>query len=242
AYYLLVSEVFVSDLDGLRALANLKMAWQGGDVWVTGFTQEQVLSVTVASIPQKHLYVKKGEFLYILGKQLPDRKVPVGLLWTPIMRALKVETGEVAENYQADLPKLNIRLSPVNEGVALAEAILMRLPLTMLENYLKNESRVRYTHLTWCLYGGSEALVYGEPLLPLPSTSVYWQSKVSFIPLGYDYALQLMTDVVAAKLKTVDDLLLWVSVDQCITVSSHDFVPLSLSSFRKTMSKPITNS
>ena len=237
-YYLQVPEVFLEDLNELRSLTNLKMAYLGETIWLTGFTQEQAKSILVASLPHKKLYIQKGKFLHFTGKQLPEREVPTGLLWTPIVRAIKLQTASAGSNYQNKLNSLAIRLQEVSDVPVPPKAVMMRVTMLALSQYLETAPRIRYEHLQWCLLDDKEALIYGEPMLPIPTDQVYWQKNASFLPLGFDFELKLMADVVQANQQSEDDWLLWERDNAYTRLSKSIFRPLTLSSLRSTITKP----
>ena len=236
AYYLQVPESLEGDLVVLRSMANLKVAWHAEHIWLTGFTEEQIIGVEAASLPRKMRFYRKEHHLFKLGGKLPERRMPEGLLWTPIIRAFKIETGGAEDNYDLDLPPLSIGLNIVEHRKNLPETILMRLTAAALGKYLAGAPRIRTAHLSWCLLGEKEVLVFGKPLLPVPAKEVYWRNGLSFLPLGYDFTLQQMATVVARQQNSDADWLLWGTDNSYVRIAKNSFKPLSLSSFRKTFS------
>ena len=236
-YFMEVPERFLNDLTELRSLDNLKLAYLETTIWLTGFTKEQAESVVVASLPQKRLYVQKGMFLHLPGKVLPQRRVPSGLLWTPIVRALKLQSNNARDNFRGSLNVLPVQIQAAVQSATIPAPVMMRVDMGILNAYMQNASRIRYKHLRWCILDSVRALVYGEPQLPIPSSSVYWQKSNSLLPLGFEFRLRAMSEIVEADLRSSDHFFLWEPDSSYVCVPKGSFRPLSLGGLRGTLLK-----
>ena len=78
-------------LGQIRHWDNLKIASETNYIWIKKFTELQLASAELKSIPFTKTFVCKDNLLFPKGSLLPFKKMP-NLLWTPIERALRIET------------------------------------------------------------------------------------------------------------------------------------------------------
>ncbi|MGB0523599.1 MAG: hypothetical protein ACPGJS_11600 [Flammeovirgaceae bacterium] len=223
-------------LEEIRVWDNLKMAIEGEQIWITGFTESQLKALEVQRIPYKSLYYAQNNKLFPLTSLLPSRMQP-NLLWTPIAQALPVEVASFNHNFFGLNQQVEVTLVPTHQE---QEAVALLGHYTDLNVYMKTAPAIRLKNLKWVLINQTEVLIWGTPLLPIPGTA-YWQKFDFLIPLGYDFDLPILG-------KTLNELLnpqrqqvvLW-NVDSSHTaIPKSQFEALRISSFRKTMKQLFT--
>jgi len=77
-------------LSDIRPWDNLKVGFEGQEIWVTGFSFAQIESLEIKSNPYVSVFYAKGAKLFPKNSQLPARNIPA-LLWTPIQRAFPIK-------------------------------------------------------------------------------------------------------------------------------------------------------
>jgi len=188
-YYLVVAVAHQDDLGSIRNWKNLKMAFDSGKVWVTGFTIEQIESIEVKSIPSKNLYYEKSGKLFFINSLLPERTVP-SLLWSPIDRALPVKLPSFNHNFFGVKEQVEIRLIPSEQ---VYESIVMITAIDTLGNYIETAPSIRLHNLDWVVLDNDKVLIIGKPLLPI-NGDVYYKRGDFIMPAGYDFDLYLLVE------------------------------------------------
>lgn len=230
-YFVSISQENKDDLVKIRQWNNLKVAFDNGLIWVTGFNYEQVYSTAVRSLPFKSVYFEKDNRLFFLNSFLPERSIPA-LLWTPIDRAFPLTLPPANHNYFGVSEQIIIRLV---ESELECEAMAMITPLDLLASYISTAPAIRLTNIRWTVLDSMKALLIGKPLLPIPGKT-FWQRKDMLIPTGFDLELFLIADLIQKRLSP--GRINWVCMDEdntCIHVPKESLMPLSLSSFRLTV-------
>ncbi|NOQ71238.1 MAG: hypothetical protein GQ574_04520 [Crocinitomix sp.] len=230
-FYLRVEKAFQNDLAELRAWANLKVAIEADEIWVTNFTYDQIHSTIVKQIPFKTLYYAKNGKLFFLNSRLPEKKEPQ-FLWTPIVRATPLSLVDYNHNYFGVNESIDIAFvqSEIEQNPA---AILT--DLSILNDFIQNAPAVRLANLKWCLINESKALIIGSPLLPI-NGKVFWKSHLMFLPTGWNFELSIAADLIE-NLINEDKLeyILWNEQGQFSRIPIASFQSLSISSFRKSV-------
>lgn len=168
-YWLSIEKEVKDALFILRTWSHLKVATEDNLFWVRGFTQSEIESTKVLSLPYSCRYYLFGAKLYLHRGRLPSRIEPT-LLWTPIERALKLSLPEENFNYFGlnHAHKISLVSScieyPVDATVVSLEA---------LSNYALTAPKIRLAHLQWTLLGNDLALISGVPLLPIQGEDFY---------------------------------------------------------------------
>jgi hypothetical protein len=223
------------DLASIRHWDNLKLAADSGEIWVKGFTDFQIISKEVKSIPIKSLYFERDGHLFPLGSSLPALVVP-SLLWSPIDRALPIELPSFNHNFFGVDQSISLQLVVDSEE---REAYAMKVNLHDLEMYLTNASQIRLEKINWLILNSTQALVVGKPPLPIPGNA-YWPFGQFLLPGGYQFDLPILAKALAQKLnQQKTDWILWDVNNTYSFILQSSFMPLSRSSFRNTFSKVI---
>jgi hypothetical protein len=223
------------DLASIRHWDNVKVATDSGSIWVKGFSDFQIISKEVKSIPIKNLYFEKEGHLFPLGSSLPAQVVP-SLLWSPMDRALPMELPSFNHNYFGVDQSISLQLVADGEE---RETYAMKANLHDLEKYLTHASQVRLEKINWLILNSTQALLVGKPVLPIPGNT-YWRFGQFLLPDGYHFDLPILAKALAQKLNQQNtDWILW-DVDNTYTrIPQLSFMPLSRSSLRNTLSKAI---
>ncbi len=230
-YFLSVKSVYIDHLSTLRQWTNLKAAFDNDNIWVTNFTAEQIESVEVKSLPYKSIYYEKEGKLYSYGSLLPQRNLPA-LLSSPIEFALPITLGKLNHNYFGVDEEFSISIVPDPDPKM---AGVMILPLNALLNYAETAPEIRLKNLEWAVLNNKNAIVFGTPLLPL-NGKAFWVSKNMILPVGYNFDLEILVDVIDQKINSnCVDWIVWSSDSTYFRVPKDKIRPLSLSALRKTI-------
>lgn len=230
-YYLRVEKTYQNDLAELRAWANLKVAFEADEIWVTNFTYDQIHAITIKQIPFKTLYYAKQGKLFLLNSRLPETIEPQ-FLWTPIVRAMPLTLGGYNHNYFGVNESITIKLKPADDERNSA-AILATLK--DVSAFIQNAPEFRLTNLNWCLINENKALIIGNPLLPI-NGKVFWRLNSMFVPIGSDFELSIAAELIESRINE-DTLsyILWNEDGQYSLIPKASFSQLSISSFRKSV-------
>ena len=202
-----------------------------GLLWLRGLTADDVESPDILSLPGAQRYYLRDAQLYPVGKQLPARVAPT-LLWTDLVRGLKVELPAENFNYFGVRGEHAIELVASSTPVAVTATVI---DLKTLGAYLHDAPRVRLAPLRWTVLTEADAaLIVGTPLLPLPGRDYYQRGRF-LLPAGYDFRYPALVNVYAAALEDGHAYWFLLDVDGGITkVSKADFNELNKGSFRST--------
>lgn len=179
-YFISLSYTLKSSLYKLRDLTHLKIAIDEDLIWVRGFLEAEIGSTAVLSLPTACRYYLHKAQLYLVGNRLPSLVEP-SLLWTPIQRGLKVETPKQNFNYFGIQHQHSISLIPSAKEQPIDVAICS---LDMLRFYVSIAPKVRLDSLMWCMFEIDQAIVIGEPVLPIRSQD-YYIVDCFIIPAGF---------------------------------------------------------
>jgi hypothetical protein len=228
SYFLLIDAQYLSDLGHISPWKNLKVAFEGSQIWVRDFDYAQIHSVEVKTMPYKTLFYSQGGKLLRLNSLLPDRNVP-GVLWTPIERALPVRLPALNHNYFGLDERLSIQLVPSEHEAA---AVAMITTLETLRTYIITAPAIRLQQLQWTILGTDRVLLLGQPVLPVAG-AVFWSRSGFLLPAGYDFDLYLLAETLLQKLDPDHtQWLVWNTDNTYFPVEKSDLQPLSLGSFR----------
>lgn len=189
-YWAAIPARYTQALYHLRSWPDLKMATADGLIWLRGFSQADVDSVSVLSIPMLKRYYLVEARLYPIGKSLPIMVAP-SLLWTDLRRGLKVRLPEENFNYFGVARTHGIALVPSEIQRAVTATIV---DLATLGKYLHDAPRVRVASLRWTVLEGKRALIMGTPLLPIQGQD-YYRQACFLIPAGWKLQYECMADV-----------------------------------------------
>jgi hypothetical protein len=181
-YWLRLPSKYKEKLAQIRVWKSLRIATDGDDIWVRGIPPSQLHSEEIRSIPFKKIYFQHENALFLLDGNLPEERLKTSLLWSPIDKALPVETPDYNFNYFGIQETIDFRMVP---STVEREAAAQLIPLSVLDVAIPKMPAVRLQHLQWTLIE-KQALLIGSPLLALPG-KVFWQSENFLLPTGYDF-------------------------------------------------------
>lgn len=230
-HYLLIDRAYQDSLAPLRKWTHLKVAFNEDSIWITNFDTAQITSATVKSIPYSLRFYGKAGQLYLQNSLLPDRKEP-NLLWTPIERTFPIKPKKFNHNYFGVEEEITMALIP--EGTPTESEVLLTT-IHELCSYVETAPAIRQKHIRWVLVNAEEALLFGRPFLPI-NGKAYWIRQNAIIPVGYNFELSLLTDLVTDNVnKNNDAWIVWNHDATYYRVEKNLLTPLTLSSVRKTL-------
>ncbi|MGC4104123.1 hypothetical protein [Ferruginibacter sp.] len=229
-YWLKIDIEHKNYLGRLRHWDNLKMATDAQCVWVKDFTAQQLSSAELKSIPFAALYYCKEDKLFPKGSLLPERKLPV-FLWTPVERALPVELQGYNHNFFGIHQQQPLRLVPCEEE---QKATVLLTGIQTAHDYIVTAPSVRLKNLQWLLINNNEALIFGEPLLPLNGRS-YWQKERFILPVGYNFEFAILEKIAAQQIDEEEaHLIWWQNENNYCLLHRAQLQPLSIASWKQT--------
>jgi len=237
SFYLQIPISELSPLGSVRNQKHLKMGAEDDFVWVKGFSEPEIRSTLIRSIPYARRFYEQNGRLYLIDSQLPERSIPA-ILWTPIERYLPLEVAKYNHNFFGLDDKVELTLVPSDREQE-AEALLVSAKV--LAQYVETAAEFRMKPIKWLVLGKAEALLIGKPLLPLPGKT-YWKREKLFLPTGYELNHPMLHAALASKLNLrANDLLLWHTDAGLNVLKASYFKKLSISSVRLTMSNNSQN-
>lgn len=230
-YYLQVDRSRIQDLESLRDWAYVEAAVGNDTIWVTGLSRRLIESVAIQSLPFKQLYSCKGGWLYPLHHLLPEREQPV-LNWQPISHILEITMPVFNHNYFGVEQHIEINLIPSEIS---RKATMMHTSVEAAREYIESAPEVRLRNISWLWLNEQDLLLSGVPLLPLPG-EVFWRNQNHLIPSGYQFELPVLSEALSKRLDpSQQDWLIWQKDSSYVRVAKSAFIPLTISSFRKTL-------
>ncbi|MEA9414493.1 hypothetical protein [Flavobacterium sp. PL02] len=231
-YFLEIKKEHKDFLGSIRHWDNLKVAFGTDTIWIKDFSLEQIDATEIQQIPYKTIYELKDNLLFEKGKLLPTRKLPSGLLWTPILRALPVSLPKFNHNFFGVDQKLKIVLK---HSVDIKEAIALLVDYEELKLYIESAPKYRLEPLQWVVIDKS-ALIIGSPLLPIKGTT-YWIDNNFLIPTGYNFEWFALVKILQEKLNpSEENIIFWNTDNSYSIIPKKTIKQLSISSFRLTFS------
>ncbi|MEO8238995.1 MAG: hypothetical protein ABI793_01490 [Flavobacterium sp.] len=231
-YFLEIKKEHKDFLGVIRHWDNVKAAFETDTIWIKDFSSEQINSAEIQQIPYKIVYEWKENLLFEKDKLLPSKKLPSGLLWSPILHALPVSLPKFNHNYFGVDQKLEMALKP-SENVK--EAFAMLVNLEELKLYIESAPKYRLEPLNWIVIG-KKILILGIPLLPIKGNTL-WLHHDFLVPTGYDFEWFSLTRTFQEKLNpSKENLILWNQDNTYSVLPKETIKQLSISSFRLTFS------
>lgn len=231
-YFLEISKKHIDFLGAIRDWENLKVAFDGELVWVKDFHSEQLNAIEIQQIPFHIVYELKENLLFKKGSLLPVKKLPSGLLWSPIIRAVSVSLPKFNHNYFGIDQKLEIRLKPSEIE---NEAYGLLTDYNELKAYIETAPDFRLKPLEWVLFE-KNILILGKPMLPIKGAA-FWLKNDFLLPSGYDFEHTVLAKTIQQHLNpSREDLIVWRADNSCFRIAKNNLKPLSISSFRLTFS------
>ncbi len=229
-YYLLLDVAHQSALGAIRAWENVKVAFEGSQVWVKDFDYVQISALEVQSMPYKTIFYEKEGKLFLINSLLPDRNIPA-LLWTPIERALPIELPKMNHNFFGIKEKISLKIVPTD--IEMPDNVMITTIL-QLKSYIVTAGAVRTKNLTWTLLNDDKVLLLGTPLLPL-SGDTFWQNGDFLLPSGYDFDLHILSETLSCNINPYQQYwIVWNVDNSYFLIPKSDLEQLSLASFNIT--------
>ena len=231
-YWMQLDLVHKDYLAQIRHWDNLKIAADEQSIWVKDFTVSQLESIALKSIPFTHLYYCKDNLLFPNSSLLPVGKQPA-FLWTPIERALPVTLQGFNHNFFGIQQQQALRLAPIEEE---QKVTVLLATVQDAGNYILNAPAIRLQQLKWIFINNKDALIIGEPVLPVNGRS-YWQKGRFIFPVGYAFEFTVLEKIAAQQIDSTGTYLIW-WIDGASYCLLHPDVlqPLSIASWRQTIS------
>ena len=231
-YFLEIKKEHMDFLGSIRHWEHLKTAFEEDTIWIRDFTAEQINAPEVQQIPYKKTYELRAHLLFEKESLLPSKKLPSGLLWSPILRALPVSLPKFNHNFFGIDQSLKIVIQPSEDT---KEAAAMLVDYEELKLYIETAPKFRLQPLQWVIID-NKALILGSPLLPLKGVT-YWQDHHFLLPTGYNFEWFALAETIQEKLNpSGENILLWNVDNSYSNIPKRNIKPLSISSFRLTFS------
>lgn len=224
---------FKDDFRQIWHLESVQIAKSDDGFWLKGFSPEDLKSVTVRSMLHLRLFELRDNLLFQKGNRVPERKIPSGLLWHPIQRALKVELPSFNENLFKINGKLNIEFKLSSEEHEVSASIAK---MADLAKYVDSVPNHYFNEMKWSKYGSDQAVLFGSKVLPLVSAR-YWQFQDLFIPVGSDFKYPFLKQIIIDYKNTSgkDEFWIFNSDEHYIAVPKDQLIPMSRSSVKRTI-------
>ena len=230
------AELHKSHLDYLAPIRhwnNLKLAFHEENIFIKDFSNEQITDVVLLQIPHLVIYELKDQLLFRSDKLVPSKKMPTALLWTPILNALTLDAPKYNMNYFGIEEKITFKLGQSEE---VQEPYGLLVKLERIKSYIETLSQIRLQALKWVIINDS-VLFLGNPILPIKGKT-FWKKDNALLPTGFDMEFPILFSIVQEKLNPKQDcLIMYQDNNTYLSIPFSDFKPLSISSFRLTLSK-----
>jgi len=222
--------------DAFRAIwpiASLRIAKSEHGFWLKGFTKEDLKLPSFLAMGHIQIFDFKDPFLFLPGNQVPERKLPSGLLWHPIQTALKIKLPSFNENLFQVPGQLDLEFQ---SSIVERDATASLVSRSDLLKYVDSTAQHVYTKNLWCLFGEEMALVIGSEVLPLVSQR-FWSYKNLLLPVGFDFNYDFLKDIVVDLQTKGQGNLFWLfeSNGRLIEVDKEALVFLTRSSVKMTL-------
>lgn len=234
SYMLEIGQEHQHFLAGLRQYTHLSIARQGGWCFIKGLTPEQVTAAEVISIPFIRRYYLRGQHLFPIGGLIPEKLLPQGLEFLPVMQGLPVSLPAFNHNYFGIHQRVPVALAAADKE---QPAYGMLVPLHRLEQYINTAAAVRLQSLQWLVLDSSTALVLGTPVLPVAEAQMLWKNGSFLLPAGYNFEYPALSVVLQQHMQQQGEWILWMVNGTWLPLAAPDFKALSISSFRLTLQR-----
>ena len=194
-YFLSVDQSLMRSLYILRSWPHLRMAVDHDRIWMRGFSEIEIESVRVLSLPSASRYYLIDSKLYLVASRLPSLEEP-DFNWIPIQKGLTVDLPKQNFNYFGMNHRHSISLIPTTEEQTVNVLICST---EILYSYVSTAPKVRLQSMKWTLYGAHSAIVIGTPILPIQSED-YWTSACFILPAGYKIKYENMINLYESTL------------------------------------------
>jgi len=236
-YYLVVPNQLGHLLGHIRLWENIKIASHQDELWLTGFTIQDIESTIIKSIPEKKIYYGKDNYLFNIGGILRQGIVP-SLLWSPISKFINIKLPDFNHNFFG--LEDSLRLEFISDDQEKESSAIITPSLSVLD-FVKTCSNERLKKIKYAQLSPNISLLIGKPILPLNGETFWLSSSTSLFPAGYiaksNFLFQALE--VSLKEKHGKGLFLWWTNGNYNYISEELLVPLTRSSIRRTLSQTI---
>jgi len=167
---------------------------------------------------------------------LPETKLPSMLLWSPIEKAFLLETPKINHNFFGIHDRIKPRIIASREEQKTV-AVLASININTKET-IKNSASYRLKDITYTIIDTHKILIIGTPLLPIQGES-YWLDNNFLFPNGFNLEYPILSASIQKQLNPLDlYYVLWNKNGSYSLILKTDCLPLSISSFRLSLSAP----
>jgi hypothetical protein len=214
-------------------LESVQIAKSDDGFWLKGFSQEDLKSTVVRSMLKLKLFELRDNLLFEKENRVPERKMPSGLLWHPIQRALKIDLPSFNENFFEVNGKLNIEFKLSSEEQQVWASIVK---FDDLHKYVDSIPNHYFNDVLWCKYGSDQVFLLGTKVLPIISKR-YWKFQDLLIPVGYDLKYPFLKQIIIdfKNKSEKDEFWIFNSDEHYIAVPKDQLIPMSRSSVKFTI-------
>jgi len=217
----------------LRLRAGVTVAEEGDWVWLRGDDLDDALDLELRKLPGgvRHLVGPDGTVTEV-GRRLPAGELPATARWLPLSSWLAPRPQPAA--LPGELPsRATLRLE---RTAAEAPATVLVTSIDAFADYACAAPLVRLRRLRVAAASDGRAVLWGEPLPPLPG-SRYAEERGVAVPCGFEFKPRLEAEVVQALLGlSPEDLALFDEDGSYERVDSACFARASRGTARATRS------
>jgi hypothetical protein len=228
-YVLIIPLEHKNQLYSIRHWENLKLALKENFCYVKDFTDVQIQSVLIKQMTFVKIYLEKEQLLFRINALIPELKMPLGLLWSPIAFSLPLDKIKYNHNFFGIHEKVNLKLVSCSLP-QISKAILVEFEA--LKNYIENAPQVRLQSLYWIRID-EKIIIFGEPLLPIQGKS-YWLNHQIYVPNGYTFEYQSLSKIISHSLVNNESIIFYTNFQEYIIIPKEKIKPLTIGSFRLT--------
>lgn len=226
----------LQSLAQIRHFENLKVAFEGNNIWVKDFSLEQIDSALVKTLPFKSIYYLKENLLFPKGSLLPKAKLPKLLLWASIQQAFALEDVKLNHNFFGIHDTIQPRLIPSTKE---RDTFALLTPLNFeTKKTIENAAAFRLKKLKYTIINDIKLLILGIPNLPIQSHG-FWLNNDFLFPNGYTLEFDILLASIKEKINPSGNFyVFWQNDNSYSLIAKSDFMPLSISSFRLSLTAP----
>jgi hypothetical protein len=233
-FLVLTTREHLQSLSQIRHFSNLKVAFKDNDIWIKDFSLDQIDSTEVSTLPFKSIFYLKDNLLFPKGSLLPKAKLPSLLLWTPIVQALVLKEPKINHNYFGIYDTIIPKIIPSKEEQSTV-AILVTINTTTKKT-IESTAAYRFKDLNYTILNSNTLLIIGTPTLPLQGES-YWLDNHFLFPNGYHLEYPILSSSIAKQINPSNShYVLWHKNSSYSLIPKLDCIPLTISSFRRSLS------
>jgi hypothetical protein len=230
-HFVQIETIHKEYLGQIRHWDNLKVATEANFIWIKNFTELQLGSNELQSIPFTRTYISKSNLLFPKGSLLPLKKMP-NLLWTPIERALSIDLPSFNHNFFGINQSVDIKLNATETE---QKASILFISTSLASNFILGASAIRLKALNWVLIDAESALIFGEPMLPINGRA-FWQKGNFIFPVGLHLEFPLLEKIIEKKLNLFSgQLIWWTSEENYCLINKSNLKPLTIASWKQTL-------